>query len=482
MKEANHWHKSPHLLMYPMRPGSGWEIRHRINRSLIRFPDEHKTLWDSWNITQLEHVDPHLFEILKQNSMITPYTFHTKLTESPLDYAIPSVSERFVKYYKESTETIILYNSILMSENNPLLVLGPYGSMCWNLLAQKKSVGEMRSEAVRIFGVDEVFPFLRRLIHLGFLVQMPFREVWDRNSAEVITKEFPANLVQHELPRTSVPWYVLWEICTQCDLRCRTCYLPHFDSMGVPRQNLMARAAELVEANVFYVSLFGGEVLLRDDLEDLIMYLRSRDVFVKIISNGQLLTPERARKLSEAGLNQLEISFDGFTDEVNDASRGNGSFRMSCNAVKIAQDAGIRRQGIVWTVHSDNYIQVDMLPEFLFMLGVTECYISSFKMTGLNGSQAPWKPLDSAQLSELKAKVSVLSKKHSNLVVTLMSECSCGRSSAVISYDEKVRLCTFSSESIGTLQEETFPAIWKKLDDICLGEGPHGFCRAQLYE
>jgi sulfatase maturation enzyme AslB (radical SAM superfamily) len=59
-----------------------------------------------------------------------------------------------------------------------------------------------------------------------------------------------------------------------------------------------------------------GEPLLDKRLEERVRYAKQKGIAkVKIFSNGSLLTPERARGLIEAGLDEIKISFDGATRE-----------------------------------------------------------------------------------------------------------------------------------------------------------------------
>lgn len=478
MIQGRQFTKSPHLLVYPSH--HGWAIMHRLNKQTVLLPEHCKHHWEKWDLEQLERVDPALVQNLMRSQMIIPTRDCAVLPPTPFDSYIPQISPRYVKSYAESSDTVILFNTSKMADNNPLLVLGPYGSLCWNNIMNRRTIRQIREEAVRVFNSDEVLPFLRRVISTGFLMPLPPTVPCDNVPVETVPKEFPANLIQYELPRTRIPWYVLWEMCTQCDLRCRTCYLSQFDSFGGSKQQLLNCARHLVESGIFYIALFGGEVLLRNDLEEIVAFLRRNDVFVKIISNGQQLSYDRAISLAGAGLNMLEISFDGLSEDVHNSSRGAGTFEKAYRAVKIAQDAGIPRQAIVWTVHSGNYAELERMPQFLNDIGVTECYISTFKKTGMNGAKAPWQPLSLEQNLELRRNVAEISIRNPNLTISVPKDCSCGRSSIVISPEEKLRLCTFSSESVGSLQNDSFTTIWKMLTETYSGIGPHGYCDKSL--
>lgn len=59
-----------------------------------------------------------------------------------------------------------------------------------------------------------------------------------------------------------------------------------------------------------------GEPLIDKKLSDRVRYAKRRGIAkVKIFCNGSLLLPDRARRLIEAGLDEIKISFDGATKE-----------------------------------------------------------------------------------------------------------------------------------------------------------------------
>jgi MoaA/NifB/PqqE/SkfB family radical SAM enzyme len=65
----------------------------------------------------------------------------------------------------------------------------------------------------------------------------------------------------------------------------------------------------------------GGEPLVRDDLVELVEYAVERGIRPVLSTNGTLITPERARRLRDAGLEYAGVSVDGLP-ERNDEFRG----------------------------------------------------------------------------------------------------------------------------------------------------------------
>jgi MoaA/NifB/PqqE/SkfB family radical SAM enzyme len=110
------------------------------------------------------------------------------------------------------------------------------------------------------------------------------------------------------------------EVTRRCNVRCSFC--DYWQSKG-PEKRLEDYGAVVRHLNPLHLTITGGEPLLRPDLENIIEGIRRQTSFVymNLITNGSLLTLERARSLWQAGLNQLSVSLD-FPDERHDRQRG----------------------------------------------------------------------------------------------------------------------------------------------------------------
>lgn len=61
----------------------------------------------------------------------------------------------------------------------------------------------------------------------------------------------------------------------------------------------------------------GGEPMLREDLYKILRFTQEIGMETRILTNGTLITPKRASKLKELGINRLQISIDGNKDMHN---------------------------------------------------------------------------------------------------------------------------------------------------------------------
>src|SRR5207244_5753867 len=108
----------------------------------------------------------------------------------------------------------------------------------------------------------------------------------------------------------------------RCNAHCTFCdYWKTDPSAKATELKSFADAARYF--NPMLVTFTGGEPTLRRDLEDLVSSV-NRAVNLKymtLITHGGMLSPERARSLWKAGINQFNISLD-FLDERHDRARG----------------------------------------------------------------------------------------------------------------------------------------------------------------
>ena len=130
---------------------------------------------------------------------------------------------------------------------------------------------------------------------------------------------------------------VLLEVTRRCSLRCRFC----FAGADEPEPAM----AELKHAvNVIFengrplIQLSGGEPTMRDDLPELIRYIKScGGRYVQLNSNGLRLAGDEkyVRELADAGLSFVFMQFDGVTDGVYEQLRGRALLDEKLRAIEM---------------------------------------------------------------------------------------------------------------------------------------------------
>lgn len=133
------------------------------------------------------------------------------------------------------------------------------------------------------------------------------------------------------------PDVVRFESVGRCNFRCTHCPVGQFgNNRDVMRfhtfKQIFDRLPLVPRVAILY---HGGEPLLNKELEDMIRYCKQKGVQkVAFNSNASLLTVARGKSLSEAGLDELRVSFDGSSPEENDKIRVGSHFDKQAPIVR----------------------------------------------------------------------------------------------------------------------------------------------------
>jgi MoaA/NifB/PqqE/SkfB family radical SAM enzyme len=110
----------------------------------------------------------------------------------------------------------------------------------------------------------------------------------------------------------------------RCNLACTYCNEYDKTSDPVPLEEMRRRLDKLASLGTSVTTISGGEPLMHPDLDEIIRHIRRGGMMAGLISNGYYFTPERIRRLNEAGLEHLQISIDNvLPDEVSKKSLKN---------------------------------------------------------------------------------------------------------------------------------------------------------------
>ena len=96
----------------------------------------------------------------------------------------------------------------------------------------------------------------------------------------------------------------------RCNLACTYCNEFDKTSDPVPLEEMQRRLDKLADLGTSVVTISGGEPMMHPQLDDVVLHIRRRRMIAGLITNGYYLTPERIRRLNEAGLQYLQISID----------------------------------------------------------------------------------------------------------------------------------------------------------------------------
>ncbi len=165
---------------------------------------------------------------------------------------------------------------------------------------------------------------------------------------------------------------LFWECTLRCNLACRHCGSDCRVDPGQPDMPLAdflrvldEQVTPHVDPSQVLIVFSGGEVLVREDLEEAGAEVTRRGYPWGMVTNGMALTPERLQRLMQAGLRTISISLDGFAPQHN-RLRGNPlSFDRALQALRSV----VRQPALAYDVITCvTPPLVPLLPEFRDLL------------------------------------------------------------------------------------------------------------------
>src|SRR3954452_8623012 len=154
----------------------------------------------------------------------------------------------------------------------------------------------------------------------------------------------------------SNPLALIAEITHRCPLHCVYCSNPlelAAASLELKTEDWQRVFEEAAKMGVLHLHLTGGEPLARTDLEALVSAAHGAGLYINLITSGLGLTRDRLKRLVDAGLDHIQLSFQDSQSERADWIAGTKS-----HAHKTEVAGWIREHRIAFTanlvVHRQN--------------------------------------------------------------------------------------------------------------------------------
>src|SRR5882762_2075973 len=96
-----------------------------------------------------------------------------------------------------------------------------------------------------------------------------------------------------------VPLSVQVDLTYRCNERCVHCYLDHDDHGEMSTSEVKNLLDELASAGVLFLTLSGGEILLRKDFFQILEYARELLFGVTLKTNAMLIGEKEAKRIRE---------------------------------------------------------------------------------------------------------------------------------------------------------------------------------------
>jgi MoaA/NifB/PqqE/SkfB family radical SAM enzyme len=208
-----------------------------------------------------------------------------------------------------------------------------------------------------------------------------------------------------------------WDISHYCNFRCRFC----LSSSGSiqPKNALSIKEAyavidKLYSGGVLFLTLLGGEPLAREDFLPIASYAKQIGMFIRLSTNGSLVTAEKAEGLAALGsaLLHLQVSLYGVDEQsYRDTTGIEGSYSKVMQGLKNLRGAGLEFM-IILVATEQNVSSIDEYCDLAMNVGAKSIYIAPkadlgrgiCSYTVKNAEKTVW-PVLIRKLREIKEKL-----------------------------------------------------------------------------
>ncbi len=140
-----------------------------------------------------------------------------------------------------------------------------------------------------------------------------------------------------------LPAFCLLVVSKKCTFRCKMCNMWKNKEREMDRKELTIEEIKgfvddlkNVTREPIFIHLIGGEALLRNDLTDIIEYIKKSGYNASITTNGYYIDEETAKRIIRSGLTGIFLSLDGIKEETHDYLRGmKGSYKKVMDAIDL---------------------------------------------------------------------------------------------------------------------------------------------------
>lgn len=258
-----------------------------------------------------------------------------------------------------------------------------------------------------------------------------------------------------------------WELTYKCNLKCRHCY-----AVGdKKREEFSYEKAksiidELKEMGCLFLTLSGGEILMRDDFFDIASYARKAGFALKLMTNFTLIDEPLSERIAALCPLSVETSIYASSGDLHDAITSvRGSFDKMMNAAMLLKKRNLKVV-LKFLIMKDNVKEFgavkkraeDLGAKFLFDFYVVASY---------DGSRQPLRHrLDADEVKDFfTINKSPLNRNELGLDALI---CVAGFNNIFITPYLDVYPCIGLNTKLGNLYEESLRSIWAHSKELNL--------------
>jgi MoaA/NifB/PqqE/SkfB family radical SAM enzyme len=266
-----------------------------------------------------------------------------------------------------------------------------------------------------------------------------------------------------------------------CQANCEKCSA---DKMHDPTRTkltmdqIKALADDVHRLGAYEANFTGGEPLLDKNLEQIVAAFHPKDTFIGINTNGALIERERLLSLRDAGVDLFKISIDSPIAEEHDASRGiPGLYEHIFEVLRMIREIkGIR--GHLCIVTTKDQVETGKVSK---ALDLAKQYDATLGLVFPSPSGGWAERHDIMLQLEHRRSLEALSDDPNVFMQGNLGTgkfvCPCGTSEIYITCYGDVIPCPFIQIAFGSVAEEPFSQIYRRMTDWKGLRGDSSLCR-----
>lgn len=368
--------------------------------------------------------------------------------------------------------------AVFNCENQQIAIWNKTASLLWEQMQEDVGFNELVEFLTSEYSIDrkkaqeDIIAFFQEADSCGFI---------NYTNGELITKDHKTQnaskgenvLLSIEMKAIEklIPFAITFETTYACNENCVHCYMER----GMPSLSLNEIKHilnDIANAGCLFISFTGGEFFARDDALQIIEYASKLRFVIDILSNGTLVTKNKADILAQHSVRRVQISLYGATSETHDSiTRLDGSFKKTLAGIDFLIKAGIKVE-IAFPLMSINFHERHLVKNLIKSL---DCLMSpSHIITARNnGKQDTFNLrltdkqlrlfLEDEELSILYAGRKPFQDHQFYFGFSDLTEvvpCYSGINSCAITPIGKVLPCNQLLYEVGDLKEDNFLSIW----------------------
>jgi MoaA/NifB/PqqE/SkfB family radical SAM enzyme len=171
-------------------------------------------------------------------------------------------------------------------------------------------------------------------------------------------------LIRAKLTGSLVPFHVVASVTSRCNLRCVYCSCPSRDDAELTAAEWCDVLTECRQLGTERVQFFGGEPLLRTDLEPIVTHARALGLHCTLVTNG-VLVPKRRAVVTQ--MHTVIVSLDG-RKHAHEANRGRNTHEHALDGIDAARGWGVPVK-VNAVLNANNAEEIDWLVAFTRRMG-----------------------------------------------------------------------------------------------------------------